>query len=186
MKVSELTIKGSYKIKNTRFPDSRGYFQEWFNSSIFLDATGITLQPTQANLSSSAAGVIRGVHYSLSPHKQAKWVTCVSGKVLDCIVDLRFGSPTFGLFEFVELSAENSTCVYLEGGLGHAFMALEKSEVVYLLSSSYEPNHELAVNVFDKTINISWPGDSFILSERDQFAPSLNQQFDRGLLPKFN
>ena len=120
--------------------DPRGRFTEWYRADVLAKETGFGLTLAQANHSVSARGVLRGVHFALVPPGQAKYVYCPAGKVLDVIVDIRVGSPTFGVHDSVVLDSEQPRAVYLAEGLGHAFVSLaDNSSVTYLVSTGYPP-----------------------------------------------
>jgi dTDP-4-dehydrorhamnose 3,5-epimerase len=131
--------------------------------------------------------VIRGVHFADVPPGQAKYVYCTRGALLDVVVDIRVGSPTYGMVEAVELDAASSRAAYLAEGLGHAFVALEDDTVMcYLLSRSYVAADELSLSVFDPTIALPLPADiDPVLSERDRLAPTLAETHAAGLLPEY-
>jgi dTDP-4-dehydrorhamnose 3,5-epimerase len=136
----------------------------------------------------SARGVLRGVHFALVPPGQAKYVYCPSGRVLDVVVDVRVGSPTFGVADAVLLDSENPSAVYLAEGLGHAFVSLaDGSSVTYLVSSPYAPDREFGVHPLDAALDLPWPKDvEFQLSAKDTAAPTLAEAQDQGLLPTFD
>ena len=188
-----LGIEGAWKITPKTHPDERGWFKEGFKQEPFREATGQDFQVAQMNVSNSKAGVIRGIHFSILPISQAKYVTAFSGAVLDVIVDIRAGSPTFGKWEAVLLDSADPTSVYISEGLGHAFMALsDNSTVGYLVSSGYAPGRELGVDPLDPEIGIEWPTTGLdgepltpILSEKDRKAPTLVEAFEAGLLPDY-
>jgi dTDP-4-dehydrorhamnose 3,5-epimerase len=142
----------------------------------------------QANCSVSRLGVIRGVHFADVPPGQAKYVSCVSGAILDVIVDLRVGSPSYGQWEAVRLDDQDRRSVFVSEGLGHAFMALsETATTVYLCSTAYDPAREHGIHPLDPAIGIAWPaGSEPILSEKDAAAPSLAQAREAGLLPRYS
>jgi dTDP-4-dehydrorhamnose 3,5-epimerase len=138
--ITPLRIEGAWALTPRLFPDDRGVFLEWFSGSAFETAVGHSLDLRQANLSTSAAGVVRGVHFAQLPPSQAKYVTCVAGAVLDVVVDLRLGSPTYGEWESLLLDDVDRRAVYISEGLGHAFIALaDGSTVGYLCSAPYAP-----------------------------------------------
>jgi dTDP-4-dehydrorhamnose 3,5-epimerase len=168
-----------------QFGDDRGTFLEWFSQRTFGEATGQALALAQANCSVSAKGVLRGIHYSDVPPGQAKYVTCVAGSVLDVVVDLRIGSPTFGHWDSVLLDTIDRRAIYLSEGLGHAFLSLEDgSTVVYLCSTPYAPDREHEVHPLDPRIGIDWPLDGEpVLSAKDAAAPTLDEALAQGLLP---
>ncbi|MFF4762995.1 dTDP-4-dehydrorhamnose 3,5-epimerase [Streptomyces sp. NPDC001292] len=182
-----LRIEGAWVDAPQVFTDGRGRFHEWFKDERFQDSTGQGLRLAQANCSRSVRGTLRGIHFASVPPGQAKYVTCVSGAILDVVVDIRTGSPTFGEWEAVRLDDATHRCVYLSEGLGHAFMALEdNSTVVYLCSEGYAPQREHGINPLDPRLAVSWPdGLAPILSEKDAAAPTLEEAERQGLLPSF-
>ena len=138
--------------------DARGAFFEWFTDSEFTAFAGHRFDLHQANCSVSAAGMLRGVHFAQLPPSQAKYVTCPRGKVLDVIVDIRVGSPTFGRWDSVLLDDRDHRSVYISEGLGHAFLALEDdSTVMYLCSARLRPEREHTINALDPALDIVWP-----------------------------
>ena len=144
MKVEPLDISGAWLINGHRFADERGWFQEWFKYSALFDATGVQFAPVQANISRSAAGVIRGIHYSTAEHGQGKLVTVMAGEVDDYVIDLRPGSPTFGQWRRVRLSSDNGNALLLDPHLGHAFQARTDDTVVsYLVTAEFDPEAEV-------------------------------------------
>lgn len=188
MSTRELAIPGAWEIIPVVHADQRGAFFEWFTDREFTSITGHGLDLRQANCSVSGAGVLRGVHFAQVPPGQAKYVTCPRGSVVDVVVDIRVGSPTFGTWDAVTLDDKTHRSVYLSEGLGHAFLALEDdSTVVYLCSAGYDPAREHTINVLDPALAIDWSalgwrGD-LILSDRDRAAPTLEQVRADGLLP---
>jgi len=187
----ELSVPGAWEITPRQFGDDRGVFLEWFKDAPFTAAAGHRLDLQQANMSVSAAGVVRGVHFSDLPVGQAKYVTCPKGAVLDVAVDIRVGSPTFGRWDTVLLDDTDRRAIYLAEGLGHAFMSLEDgSTVVYLCSSGYAPDREHGVNALDPALGIDWPATGRagqpvrpLLSPKDAQAPGLEAARADGLLP---
>jgi dTDP-4-dehydrorhamnose 3,5-epimerase len=139
------------------------------------------------NCSVSGKGVIRGIHFTDVPPGQAKYVFCPSGALLDVIVDLRVGSPTFMHWEAVRLDETDRRAVFLEHGLGHAIAALtDAATAVYLCTSSYAPGADREINPLDPELGIAWPGDvEPILSAKDSAAPSLAEARRSGLLPSY-
>ncbi|MET7381008.1 dTDP-4-dehydrorhamnose 3,5-epimerase [Streptomyces sp. NPDC005526] len=182
-----LGIEGAWVETPRVFADGRGRFHEWFKDQGFRESTGQAFRLAQANCSRSVLGTLRGIHYASVPPGQAKYVTCVSGAVLDVVVDVRTGSPTFGKWEAVRLDDATHRCVYLSEGLGHAFMALEDdSTVVYLCSEGYAPEREHGVDPLDPALGIAWPENlTPLLSPKDAAAPTLEQAERKGLLPSF-
>ena len=191
MDVRPLPIEGAFVFTPAIHTDDRGSFLEWFRADDFEQAVGHPLTLAQANSSVSAAGTIRGIHFAQLPPSQAKYVTCTSGSVLDVVVDIRAGSPTYGRWEAVELDAQSRRAVYLGEGLGHGFIALEDGAVVnYLCSAPYAPGREHGINPYDDELAIDWPttrDDGSPLTHRtspkDAAAPSLAEVGRAGLLP---
>ncbi|WP_173523176.1 dTDP-4-dehydrorhamnose 3,5-epimerase family protein [Nonomuraea antri] len=161
--------------------DPRGAFLEAFHASRLPRRFDVA----QINCSISARGVLRGVHFADVPPSQAKYVMCVAGEVLDVVVDLRTGSPTFGRWEAVTLDEHTRKGMFVAEGLGHAFMALsEQATVVYLCSQPYNPGREHGVHPLDPELGIAWPaGIEPLLSDKDAAAPTLAEALSAGLLP---
>jgi dTDP-4-dehydrorhamnose 3,5-epimerase len=185
--VQKLGIEGAWVYTPRIHRDHRGSVLEWFSGREFAGDVGHDLRVAQANCPVSRRGAIRGIHYADVPPGQAKYITCVTGAILDVVVDLRTGSPTFAQWEAVELDDRDRRAVYLAEGLGHAFMALtEEATAVYLCSTPYSPDREHGIDPLDPTIGIDWPaGIAPILSERDASAPSLAQAQAGGALPAY-
>ena len=191
MKYRELTVPGAFEITPRQFGDPRGLFFEAFKAGPFAEAVGHSFDLQQANCSVSAAGVLRGIHFADVPPSQAKYVMCAKGAVLDVVVDIRVGSPTFGTWDAVLLDDVDRRAVYLSEGLGHAFMSLEDdSTVLYLCSSGYAPGREHGIHPLDPELGIEWPTTARdgspltpLLSEKDQAAPTLAEATAQGLLP---
>jgi dTDP-4-dehydrorhamnose 3,5-epimerase len=187
----ELAVPGAIEITPRQFTDPRGTFLEWFSTGPFTEAVGHPLDLQQANCSVSAAGVLRGIHFADVPPSQAKYVTCASGAVLDVVVDLRVGSPTFGRWDSVLLDDVDRRAIYISEGLGHAFCSLaDGSTVLYLCSAGYAPEREHGVHPLDPELGIAWPTTDRdgrpltpLLSEKDAAARSLAEARDQGLLP---
>ncbi|MEC3998825.1 dTDP-4-dehydrorhamnose 3,5-epimerase [Actinacidiphila sp. DG2A-62] len=183
----ELGIPGAWLHEPRVFSDPRGDFHEWFKEGALAAATGRTLRPVQANASTSVRGSLRGVHYADVPPGQAKYVTCVRGAVLDVVVDLRVGSPTFGAWEGLRLDADGRAALFVSEGLGHAFMALtDDATVMYLCSQEYAPAREHGVDPLDPELGIAWPeGIEPLLSAKDAQAPTLAEALAKGMLPSY-
>ncbi|GIG89118.1 dTDP-4-dehydrorhamnose 3,5-epimerase family protein [Plantactinospora endophytica] len=188
MKATELSISGAWEFLPQQFSDDRGRLLVWYDAEVFADALGFELPVAQANQSVSRRGVIRGVHWTDVPTGQAKYVYCPQGAVLDLVVDLRVGSPTFGQHEVTRLDTIDNRAVYLAEGLGHAFVALEEGSIVsYLCSTRYAPARERIVHVRDEELALAWPADiEPIVSERDSRAPTLAELRTAGLLPRYD
>ena len=186
MQIEELPIEGAWVITPKVHGDDRGAFLEWFKDPVFTEAVGHRFGLAQANCSVSARGVLRGIHFADVPPGQAKYVTCVSGAVLDVVVDVRVGSPTFGLWTSVLLEDQARRALYLSEGLGHGFASLQDgSTVVYLCSEGYSPQREHEIHPLDPALGIDWQleGDRPELSTKDALAPTLAQAAEAGLLP---
>jgi dTDP-4-dehydrorhamnose 3,5-epimerase len=185
--MESLDLDGAWVFTPHIHADRRGSFHEWFSSARLEALAGRSLEVAQANCSVSRRGVIRGIHFCDVPPGQAKYVTCTSGSVLDVIIDIRLGSPGFGRWIAVELTAANGTAVFIEEGLGHAFAALtEDATVFYLCSTPYDSSREHGINPLDPDIGIDWPFDGTpILSDKDAAAPSLRAAIADQLLPDY-
>ncbi|WP_149181766.1 dTDP-4-dehydrorhamnose 3,5-epimerase [Streptomyces sp. TRM49041] len=183
----ELSIEGAWVREPQVFADDRGTFHEWFRAPDLAEAAGYGLGLAQANCSVSSRGTLRGVHYADVPPGQAKYVTCVRGAVLDVVVDLREGSPTYRAWEAVRLDDRERRALHLAEGLGHAFMALtDDATVVHLCSRGYAPAREHGIHPLDPDLAIDWPpGITPILSDKDAAAPTLAEAERGGLLPSY-
>lgn len=168
-----MSIDGPVVVEPRVFSDTRGVFFETYKASEFA-AAGIVEPLVQSNASVSRAGVLRGLHYQLPPHAQAKLVRCVSGAIFDVAVDIRRGSPTFGRWVGRELSEENRLMLYLPAGFAHGFLTLSpQAEVNYQVSAEYHPSSERGIRYDDPSIGIEWPGDTALLSDKDTTYPAL-------------
>ncbi|MFI8099571.1 dTDP-4-dehydrorhamnose 3,5-epimerase family protein [Streptomyces sp. NPDC086023] len=186
MRFSELSVSGCWEIGPDQHTDVRGAFLEWFRPDLLAEVVGHTMTVAQANVSVSAKGVVRGIHFSVVPPGQAKYVTCVRGAVLDVVVDLRVGSPGFGRWEAVRLDDVDRTALYIPAGLGHGFCALtDDATLCYLSSETYAPHLEHAIDPLDTSLAIDWPTERPVLSERDLAAPSLAAARASGILPDY-
>ncbi len=155
------------------YGDSRGYFFESYNEKVFSEA-GIHTRFVQDNQSRSAYGVIRGLHYQLDPHAQTKLVRVLSGSILDVVVDLRKGSPSYGKLLSIELSAENKIQLLIPKGFAHGFSVLsETAEVLYKCDSFYHKESEAGIIYNDPSLDIDWkiPAAEMIISEKDLKNP---------------
>jgi dTDP-4-dehydrorhamnose 3,5-epimerase len=185
MELTPLGIDGVWLAESPVWSDSRGFFREWFKSEDVKAATGREFGIEQANISLSSAGTLRGIHYSIAPRGQAKWVTCVSGSIQDVVVDIRPDSKTFGQWIDVELNGDLGRAVLISEGLGHAFLALEdNTTVAYLVSTPFSPTDEFEINPLDEKIGIKWSMDlnSLKISEKDKVAPTLDERLTEGNL----
>ncbi len=171
MKPLQTELQGPILIEPTVHGDQRGFFQETYRRSVFAEL-GIEHDFVQDNHSRSTKGVVRGIHFDITG--QAKVVRCARGAILDVLVDLRRGSPDFGRWEGFELSDENHVQVYVPPGFGHGFcVTSEIADVVYKLSSYYDPSTERGFAYDDPEVGIEWPAEGLKVSARDAHAPSL-------------
>ncbi|WP_327088057.1 dTDP-4-dehydrorhamnose 3,5-epimerase [Nonomuraea sp. NBC_01738] len=181
--MDRLSIDGAWSFTPRVHADPRGSFLEAFRAADLPRP----FELAQVNCSVSAAGVLRGVHFADVPPGQAKYVMCVSGAILDVVVDLRTGSPDFGRWEAVRLDSEERKALLVAEGLGHAFLALsEQATVVYLCSHGYNPGGEHGVHPLDPDLAIEWPVAEPLLSDKDAAAPSLKEALGSGLLPSYD
>ena len=194
MEIRELKVGDAYEVVPKILGDSRGAFLEWFRADRLEEATGRRLELVQANASISSAGALRGVHFAEVPPSQAKFVTCPRGALLDVVVDVRVGSPTFGAWDAVLLDDVERRALFVSEGLGHAFIALEDDTMIsYLVTAPYTPAREHGVHPLDPTLGIEWPTTGRdgrplepLLSTKDTEAPSLEEAERQGLLPSYD
>jgi dTDP-4-dehydrorhamnose 3,5-epimerase len=155
------------------FEDPRGFLMETYKRSEF-DAAGLSIPLVQENHSRSTEGTLRGLHYQRWPKAQAKLVRVVLGEIFDVAVDIRPGSPTFGRWVGVRLSAANRKSIYIPPGFAHGFCVTSpEAEVLYKTTEEYAPDHEEGIAWNDPALNIAWPVTAPTLSLRDQRWPSL-------------
>jgi dTDP-4-dehydrorhamnose 3,5-epimerase len=189
VQIRELTIPDSYEFTPVQRADDRGVFLEWYRFDRLEEAIGHPLALRQANTSVSKRGVVRGIHFADVPLGQAKYVTVTHGAVLDYIIDIRVGSPTFGQWDAVRLDDVDRKAVYIAEGLGHAFVALtEDATVSYLVTDVYNPTAEHGINPLDPDIALVFPEEAGepLLSPKDTDAPSLREAQESGLLPTWD
>jgi dTDP-4-dehydrorhamnose 3,5-epimerase len=172
-------LDGPLLLAPKRFGDDRGFFAETFRRSTFADL-GITEDMVQDNHSRSARGVVRGMHFQNAVRGASKLVRCARGAILDVVVDLRHGSPTYGEWEAFELTDENLHVVFVPHGFAHGFCVLsDVADVVYKQSEYYDPETEAEFHYLDPDVAIGWPeGLELIPSERDDRAPLLRDIAD--------
>ena len=187
MQVTPLSISGVWSFAPLLRPDDRGVFLESFKAAEVESAIGHPFTLKQMNISSSRAGTVRGIHFADVPPSQAKYVQCFSGRILDVVVDIRVGSPTFGRWDAIELDDANRTGLYISEGLGHAFCALSDEVTVgYLCSEPYAPSREHGIHPLDPELGMPWPDIDLVLSPKDAAAPTLAEALSQGLLPLFS
>lgn len=179
MKIEHFEIQGLFLISPRRFGDERGFFEETWSRRV-LSAAGIDLDFVQDNHSlSRQVGTIRGLHFQTPPHAQAKLVRCGRGRLFDVAVDLRKGSPTYGQWAGVELSAENGLQLLIPAGFAHGFVTREPdTEIVYKCSDYYAPECDGGIRWNDPDIGVDWGiSGAPVLSDKDAKAPFL-KDFD--------
>jgi dTDP-4-dehydrorhamnose 3,5-epimerase len=189
VQIRELSIPGSYEITPIQRGDERGVFLEWYRFDTLEAVLGHSLNLRQANISVSKRGVVRGIHFADVPLGQAKYVTAASGAVLDYVIDIRVGSPTFGQWDSVLLDTVDRRSIYLAEGLGHAFVALtDDATISYLVTDVYNASREHGVNPLDPEIGLTFPmeGVELLMSPKDVEAPSLAEAAASGLLPSWD
>lgn len=189
MQIRELSVPDSYEITPIVRSDDRGVFLEWYRFDKLAEVTGHPIALRQANTSVSKKGVVRGIHFADVPLGQAKYVTVTHGAVLDYVIDIRVGSPTFGTWDTVLLDDVDRRAIYLSEGLGHAFVALTEDAVVsYLVTDTYNPTAEHGINPLDPEIGLVFPPEAGepLLSPKDTEAPSLAEAAEQGLLPDYD
>ncbi len=185
MDIAPLSVEGAFLVTPRQFPDDRGVFLESFRGDRLAEHLGHRPDVVQTNVSVSAAGAVRGIHFADVPPGQGKYVTALSGALVDVVVDVRVGSPTFGRWEAVRLDAVERRAVWVSEGLGHGFCALEDgTTAVYLCTAAYNPAAEHGVHPLDPALGIRWPeGLTPRLSPKDDAAPTLAEAEAEGLLP---
>ncbi|GGL30405.1 dTDP-4-dehydrorhamnose 3,5-epimerase [Phycicoccus endophyticus] len=188
MEVTPLAIEGAYVVTPRQHRDDRGVFLESFRGDLLAKHLGYRPDVVQTNVSVSSRGTVRGIHLTDVPPGQAKYVTCLAGSLLDVVVDLRTGSPTFGQWDSVLLDTTERQAVYLAEGLGHAFCALEdNTTALYLCTAAYSPSAERGITPLDPDVGIDWPlGATPLLSPKDADAPTLAEALKAGRLPTWD
>jgi len=170
-----LEISQVILIEPKVFSDNRGFFMEVYSYKAFAEF-GIRERFVQDNHSCSVKGVLRGLHYQKHPTAQAKLVRCVKGAIFDVAVDIRKGSPTYGKWVGVTLTADNKKMLYIPVGFAHGFYTLkENTEVIYKVSHYYSPKDEAGIIWNDPKIGIIWPSNAPLVGERDRNWPYLEE-----------
>jgi len=187
VKFTELAVADAYRITPDRISDLRGSFQESLQESAVSEALGRRFPIAQINYSVSHRGVLRGIHGAQVPPGLGKIVTCVRGAVLDVVVDLRVGSPTFGQYDVTWQDASDGTSVVIPEGLGHAFLALtDDATMCYLCSAEYDPSIVIDINPLDPELRLPWGlAGAPVMSEKDASAPTLAAATAAGILPAY-
>lgn len=177
MHLTNTGIEGLYVLEPIVFKDSRGYFFEAYNQSIF-EREGLKYNFVQDNQSFSKYGVIRGLHYQLHPHAQCKLVRVLQGRILDVAVDMRKSSPSYGKVFSIELSEDNMKQLMIPTGFAHGFSVLsETATVMYKCNQLYHKESEAGIIYNDPTLAIDWqiPAEAIIVSDKDLLLPSFHE-----------
>ena len=176
MKVTPLSIPDVLLIEPQVFVDDRGFFFESFNQNKFEEAIKQKINFVQDNHSKSVKGVLRGLHYQLTPKAQGKLVRVIQGEVFDVAVDLRQSSPTFGKWVGEILSSDNKKQLWIPEGFAHGFLTLsDTAEFLYKTTDFYSKDHEEVIQWNDKTLGIDWPKNKVSLSSKDKVALSFKE-----------
>ena len=189
MQIRELSIPDAYEISPVQHADDRGLFFEFYRFDRLEEAVGHPLDLKQGNTSVSRRGSVRGIHFADIPPSQAKYVMAPRGAVLDFVIDIRVGSPTFGRWDSVLLDDTDRRAIYVAEGLGHCFVALtDDATVSYLVTDVYNPGREHGINPLDAEIALEFPvpAEELLLSPKDTEAPGLSEARDAGLLPTWD
>ena len=172
MKYHETSLPGAYVIELERRADERGFFARGWCRDEFA-AQELCSRFVQCNFAfTDQSGTLRGLHYQVPPHAEAKLIRCTAGEVFDVIVDIRPESPTYLQYGGFRLSAENRSMLYVPEGFAHGYQALkDNTEILYLVSTPYHPGSERGVRWNDREINIQWPEPVTMISEKDSLIP---------------
>lgn len=173
--ITETDLPGCFIVEPQVFGDSRGFFFESFNHARFAEQGLVLPAFVQGNVSSSTQGVLRGLHYQW-PNPQGKYVSVIEGEVWDVAVDIRRGSPTFGRWTAVVLSAENKRHFWIPPGFAHGFVTLsERAVFTYLCSAPYDREADAGIRWNDAALAVDWPVSAPVLSDKDAKAPFLDE-----------
>ena len=185
MRFIELPLPGSYLIDLEPEIDERGFFARFFCKNDY-DQLGLDSKINQMNNSfSKFKGTIRGIHHQLPPKSETRIVRCLTGSLWDLILDLRKESPTFGKWHGEKISGDSKRMIYIPKGFGHGFMTLEdNTEVLYLTTESYSPEHERVIRWNDPNFGIKWPLNPEVISEKDQNAIDFKEDYHLGMETK--
>ena len=174
----ETSLKDLYKIEQKPIEDERGFLSRFFCAEEFKEI-GFTKPIAQMNHTfTKQKGAVRGMHFQNSPHTETKIITCMRGEVFDVAVDIRKNSPTFLQWHAEILSEKNQSSLYIPDGFAHGFQTLtENCELLYIHSSSYQPDAEGALNALEPKLSIDWPLEITEISERDRNNPMISSEF---------
>lgn len=163
MKIIKTKFKGLFIIKQQSFKDKRGYLRVTYNNKIIKDHRFVFEYCTNSKKNS-----LRGFHFQ-HKYQQGKYVSVIKGKIIDCVIDLRKKSKTFGKSFKIVLSDTNNLALYIPKGFAHGYLSCNKENIIYYkLTNYYSPSFEDGINLFDKKINIKWPGKNFLVSNKDK------------------
>ncbi|MDQ0960073.1 NDP-hexose 3,5-(Or5-) epimerase [Streptomyces sp. B4I13] len=188
MEIEEMAVRDAYRIRPRIHSDERGAFFESFRDEEFTRVTGQVFRPVQTNFSVNHRNVLRGMHGVSLPPGQAKYVTCVRGAVLDVVLDVRVGSPTFGGHDVSLLEPGKGTAVFLPDGMAHGFVSLtDDSCVSYVFDTPYIPGTPFEIDPFDPDLALPWPRteEPVVVAPKDLQAPSLSRAAELGILPRY-
>jgi dTDP-4-dehydrorhamnose 3,5-epimerase len=176
MQITAGEMNGIFHIQPKLWDDDRGYFYEGYSESILKNEVGIDFEIKQLNFSRSTRYVLRGLHFQDVPAAQSKLICCLDGEILDVVVDVRKGSPTYGQHEKVVLSGKLKNRFFVPKGFAHGFMVLsETAEIMYAVNNQYSKEHDGGIYFNDPSLKIDWEVDidKTLLSEKDKNLPLL-------------
>lgn len=187
MRITETAIPGVLVITPRQLPDERGSFWEAMRADKLEDVLGEPFVPRQVSYSVSRRNTLRGIHSVAVPPGQAKYVTCVRGRLRDITVELRLGSPAFGTHHVTTLDAASGRSLFIPEGVGHGFLALEQDTCIsYTMSSVYAPGTQIDIDPLDPELDLPWGlTEPPLMSPKDTRAPSLAETVSAGLLPRW-
>ncbi len=176
MKFIKTPLEGAYVVELEKREDERGFFARAFCVDEFAEH-GLKTEIKQSNLSGSVQkGTTRGLHYQVAPMAEVKFIRCIKGSVFDVLVDMRPESPTYKQWFGIELTEENQTAIYIPEGFAHGHQTLEdNSQIMYLTTQVYSPEHERGIRWNDPAIGVKWPLEPTVVSDKDQAWPLLTE-----------
>ena len=172
MKFTETKLKGAFVVEIEKLTDDRGFFaRSWCRKE--FEAHGLTSRVVQANVSfNHSRGTLRGLHYQIAPHQECKLIRCTQGAIYDVIIDLRAESPTYKQWVAVDLTADNYRMLFVPEDFAHGFITLtDNTEITYQVSQFYTPGSEKGIRFDDPTVNIQWPIEVSVISDKDRGWP---------------
>lgn len=182
LNISSCSFKDLYTIEPNSFSDERGSFSRLFCQEELSDSFNFSIKQINHSISRNK-GTTRGLHFQYEPNNEAKIITCIKGSIYDVVIDLRKNSPTFLKHYSIILSDINKKMIHIPKGFAHGFQTLEdNTELIYLHDSFYTPSNEGALNVNDPILNIKWPLDINIISQKDKNHLFIDKNFE-GICP---